>query len=851
MLRNKSLRIQNMPQDGLRSAVYRSFVSCDDPKGVVDCGMIRKSKSGSQKIEQKMENRRKSKNSSTSLDIKTGKHEMIPEKCTGEFQNPSFQLMEISRGAQKLNHTIDSWSSGKRFDGQPKDVAKDLLKGALDLQESLAMLGKLQEASQYMAHLNKKHTEKSERGRNNGVETHRAYSNHYGDHNYVTEFQKPRLSADGSSRSCTEELKKVIRDSLVKQKLVEDTTFVEKPYTFFPQRYMDSCSDSPSTSSSQSSMFHTTSDSTIASAPPQKAKGGPNLIAKLMGIEEYPLQATLKKQLEEGEKISSQQRTMFDIDRPKVRKPQTLAQNVDHERRTLREVLETMRFKGLLKGNYVQEHKPDFHHSHNSDSEKRFTYDSPPIVLIRPLPDPSLELEKNHAPLAQAEEAFYTRKMPKKMGKEEEFCPKTIHYKEGALKSDKTHRKVEAESKRVNHEERAKNHKVAVEKPEEKEVKTKEKASRKLKASHPVDHKPQKKEAIDKKVDRIQKVTAVRNSPEKDVVKAKNVPKSQEQDKLTSTKVRKHESGSNIIKNQTSRQPNTMTNTISKRSTQTVVSNPTERKRNHLKKEKPVKEPIVAKSVTKNVVSEESDKRIDMDDKSDASPISSNITKEEETDTYGSQTEGHCTNSQSSLYDATPPSPEQELDAKTAEEASEHISQSARDGQTLESGENLGDFLLNNPSFLSLAEELFDLKVNSSTILLTSSIHSFGESGRRLFMDCASELIKCRSVQDSKTVDLLLLTCQGKSRICISLDKLVQEVCNGIENLIKYSKLAGENLLADSLHAMLERDIMCRGVVNGTWDLGWRSGFSRDEAEQVVDDIEELVLDGLIEEVFA
>lgn len=43
---------------------------------------------------------------------------------------------------------------------------------------------------------------------------------------------------------------------------------------------------------------------------------------------------------------------------------------------------------------------------------------------------------------------------------------------------------------------------------------------------------------------------------------------------------------------------------------------------------------------TKNVVSEESDKRIDMDDKSDDYPISSNITKEEETDTYGSQTEG-------------------------------------------------------------------------------------------------------------------------------------------------------------------------------------------------------------------
>ncbi|CAN6564245.1 unnamed protein product [Malus baccata var. baccata] len=61
-------------------------------------------------------------------------------------------------------------------------------------------------------------------------------------------------------------------------------------------RYMDSCLDTPSTSLTQSSMFHTTSDSTIAQQQ--------LLIAKLMGIEDYPsrpLQAALKKQFEEGE----------------------------------------------------------------------------------------------------------------------------------------------------------------------------------------------------------------------------------------------------------------------------------------------------------------------------------------------------------------------------------------------------------------------------------------------------------------------------------------------------------------------------------------------------------------------
>nr|XP_028965363.1 uncharacterized protein LOC103406737 isoform X1 [Malus domestica] len=77
-------------------------------------------------------------------------------------------------------------------------------------------------------------------------------------------------------------------------------------------RYMDSCLDTPSTGPTQSSMFHTTSDSTIAAttAASQKEGKGPSLIAKLMGIEEYPsrpLQAALKKQFEEGEKTVSSQ----------------------------------------------------------------------------------------------------------------------------------------------------------------------------------------------------------------------------------------------------------------------------------------------------------------------------------------------------------------------------------------------------------------------------------------------------------------------------------------------------------------------------------------------------------------
>ncbi|KAF7154562.1 hypothetical protein RHSIM_Rhsim01G0098000 [Rhododendron simsii] len=146
-----------MPQDRLRS-----FVKCDDPKGVVECGTVRKSKSNPKRLEEKAESRKmpKNSNSSSSSAYKEAGKEMVREK--DKEDNPSsFQLLEVPKGAQQLNQVIDSWSKGMNFDGNSKEIAKDLLKGALDLQESLIMLGKLQEASQYMAKLKKKQKERS------------------------------------------------------------------------------------------------------------------------------------------------------------------------------------------------------------------------------------------------------------------------------------------------------------------------------------------------------------------------------------------------------------------------------------------------------------------------------------------------------------------------------------------------------------------------------------------------------------------------------------------------------------------------------------------------------------------
>ncbi|KAM1046767.1 hypothetical protein FF1_026198 [Malus domestica] len=96
----------------------------------------------------------------------------------------------------------------------------------------------------------------------------------------------------------------------------------------------------------------------------------------------------------------------------------------------------------------------------------------------------------------------------------------TIGSRRGIFLHQKDAKKFGSKRRSFDKEEKAKKWKVTAEKPEEREAKTKEKASRKLKASHSADLKPHRKEAIDKKVDKIQKVTSVsRNSPEKDTAK--------------------------------------------------------------------------------------------------------------------------------------------------------------------------------------------------------------------------------------------------------------------------------------------------------------------------------------------
>ncbi|XP_065847996.1 uncharacterized protein [Euphorbia lathyris] len=59
-------------------------------------------------------------------------------------------INEIAKGAEKLNQILRACSNGLKFDRYSIEIGKELLKGAIDLEESLRMLVNLQEASDYM-----------------------------------------------------------------------------------------------------------------------------------------------------------------------------------------------------------------------------------------------------------------------------------------------------------------------------------------------------------------------------------------------------------------------------------------------------------------------------------------------------------------------------------------------------------------------------------------------------------------------------------------------------------------------------------------------------------------------------
>ncbi|KAG6418866.1 hypothetical protein SASPL_121072 [Salvia splendens] len=282
--------------------VYRSFVTCDDPKGVADCKTVAKSNKARQK---------KLHKTSTSSNSK-------------EEGGLCFQVMEVSRGAERLSKAVER-----------PHTSTDLLRGALHLQHSLVMFGKL-------------HKEKRPL-------------------DLLDDNLKPRVSA---SRDCYDELRDVIRESFARLNLLPK----EKLVCDADRKHSELCVDLPSSSSSQtsSSLLHSGSSGSPSIWLEKKS----NLIAKLMGLEEaMPLKAG------DGAFLKERRSPFLDIHLPRPNnKPQfKLARR---ETRTLEEIIETMQFKGILGRKSLHDYKL---HSNALFLRNESAVDTPPIVIMEPL----------------------------------------------------------------------------------------------------------------------------------------------------------------------------------------------------------------------------------------------------------------------------------------------------------------------------------------------------------------------------------------------------------------------------------------------------------------------------------
>lgn len=541
--------------------MYKPFVTCDDPKGVVECGTIMRYRT----IKDKSKSRRPAENLQASLTNKSDKEKKASKGSNvRDFDPSSLQLVEVSRGAEKLNNMIESWSRGLRYDGKSEDIAKDLLKGALDLQESLEMLRKVQEASHNMARSKRKQDEKRVDAKVMMDRTRPMCANQFDEHNYSIGVQR-------------EELKKVIKESLVRQNLFPSTSY----------EGLDSASASasafPSTSSSQSSVvwYDKLSDSSLSPNIPKKERGSTNLVAKLMGLEQVPSRSfpsIMQKQLESS-KIVNQKRPVFEIDMPKIRKHSSIVEKVNLQRpKTLREILETTHFNGMLKNSSPVrdhtlrvEHSDDLHYEHFDDL--------PPIVLMKPRYGSYQERTKTYEQVPQEELSFRNLK-------EKEVSSKTFKPREGST----TNMRKEMEENISKRLERPKRIKEVVE-VDVKEIKPveNEKASR------------GKSETVDRKV-KVKTITVRRKPLEKEVSKTKVVTKAQEQVGIISSseKSKKPRSVSRIDKNEipyrksTASNSNAYSNTIPKPKTQKII-NSREQKKSQMKKQRSIDEAEVAK----------------------------------------------------------------------------------------------------------------------------------------------------------------------------------------------------------------------------------------------------------------
>lgn len=152
--------------------------------------------------------------------------------------------------------------------------------------------------------------------------------------------------------------------------------------------------------------------------------------------------------------------------------------------------------------------------------------------------------------------------------------------------------------------------------------------------------------------------------------------------------------------------------------------------------------------------------------------------------------------------------------------------------------------LLRSASFLSHVEELFDTGTHDSTVF-RSSVDSEGLYDS-LLLDCAKEILERKSLSCRSTRNLWSQNLLRRPKYHSSIEQLVEEITDIIEDLQNYSEDCGNIVVADSIYPMLDKDLRRNEEVTGAWDSGWRKGYAMEAVDEVMHEVEEQVLSEIV-----
>ncbi|XP_072951077.1 uncharacterized protein [Typha angustifolia] len=165
------------------------------------------------------------------------------------------------------------------------------------------------------------------------------------------------------------------------------------------------------------------------------------------------------------------------------------------------------------------------------------------------------------------------------------------------------------------------------------------------------------------------------------------------------------------------------------------------------------------------------------------------------------------------------------------------------EGSLTEKQQLLMEVLLKDYQFLTTAQTLFQVEIPLG--ILQASEKVCQSKDNKLLLDCGHELMRRKSKREGVT---LLLKRAGVR----CLDALIRELNHEIESLDFPRKTQGDDYdTVERLHKMLEREIPNKNPdANCMWDFGWNSTtLAAVQIDEIVKEMEKYVLKGLIDEL--